>query len=353
MQISSDVLDFIEDFFALVLEKRSHKDLLRLVIRTAMKLTDSQMGNIFSYNRKTGKLDLMVSVGFDLKDSPDHLEIGSGAAGSAAKYNHPVLIESYSEYMASLNPEERKKLKGFAEVISSSIGVPLTANGLLLGSIAISRKKDHRKYDSAQTKIAEFFSRIASLLLKYSFHLYRHENRIVNMRNRIEFFKSKSNIDPLTNIFNRRTLEDFLTKILNSKGSAGVYSVIMADIDRFKLINDNFGHLAGDEVLKQFASVIRSNIRETDKAFRYGGEEFIIILNTPVDVAVKVAEKMRQRFAAGFLEYENKVIKYTASFGVAPILIYSDSVSDCMERADNALYIAKRNGRNRVEVKFP
>ncbi len=351
MQIGKDdLLDFLEGFFELILERRPYKETLSLLIETAMKLTDSQMGNIFSYNRKKDRLELMVRKGFTQETSLDCLQIGDGAAGSAARELNTVFIDDYERYVSGLDTLKQKKLEPFARAISSSIGVPLFKDGLLIGSLAISRDKNHQRFDNEQIEIAEFFSKIASLLLNYSYYLYEHQNRIANMKNRIEFFKSKSNIDPLTSVYNRGALESFLNRIFNR--GRGIYSIIMADIDWFKRINDRFGHLAGDEVLKQVASVISAHIRKEDKVFRYGGEEFAIILREPVDIAAKIAEKIRVRFEKLSLRYENKEIKYTVSFGVAPILIYSDGISDCIERADRALYAAKNGGRNRVEVNF-
>lgn len=127
-------------------------------------------------------------------------------------------------------------------------------------------------------------------------------------------------------------------------------SLIMADIDHFKQFNDTYGHLAGDEVLRKVAHVIRENIRLIDIAARYGGEEFSVILpRTDINEAIIVAERIRTNIESLQVEYNNKSLNVTISVGVAQFdsLIDPDKQS-LIERADRALYVSKSDGRNRV-----
>lgn len=157
-----------------------------------------------------------------------------------------------------------------------------------------------------------------------------------------------SQTDKLTNIHNRL----YLDKILLQSASQGkryksTFSLVMIDIDFFKPVNDKFGHLAGDKLLKQFAFLIGDNIRSSDVAGRWGGEEFLIICpETNLQEALILAEKLREAvYKAIFLNIGKK----TASFGVSEYRSY-ESVEACLMRADKALYQAKEAGRNQVKA---
>jgi diguanylate cyclase (GGDEF)-like protein len=155
-------------------------------------------------------------------------------------------------------------------------------------------------------------------------------------------------IDALTGIYNRRFLETRLKEECerHSRYSRPL-SVMMIDIDFFKLVNDNHGHQAGDLVLKNVASKAVSNIRKTDLMARYGGEEFCCLLPETDSVAAEiVAENMRTHIEELENHFHKNLIKVTISLGISS-LIPEDSPETLLKRADEALYQAKRNGRNR------
>jgi two-component system cell cycle response regulator len=125
----------------------------------------------------------------------------------------------------------------------------------------------------------------------------------------------------------------------------------MLDIDYFKAINDNYGHDAGDDVLRQLANRVRKSIRGIDLACRYGGEEFVIVMpETDMAVATIVAERLRRRIAAEpfTIQQGTRPIETTISIGIATLDAAGDNVAKILKRADQALYRAKRDGRNRV-----
>jgi diguanylate cyclase (GGDEF)-like protein/PAS domain S-box-containing protein len=159
--------------------------------------------------------------------------------------------------------------------------------------------------------------------------------------------------DYLTELYNRRyftsRLEEEVSKIKRDKN--GVTALMIFDLDKFKQINDTLGHLMGDFVLKEFADILKRNLRKTDIAGRVGGEEFAMILpNTNLKNAAILANRIREEVSNQTTKIDGVNINYTVSVGLTTLL-YDDINSDsAFARADNALYVAKANGRNRVEL---
>jgi len=158
--------------------------------------------------------------------------------------------------------------------------------------------------------------------------------------------ESLSTTDRLTGLFNRMKLDTALKKEISriDRYDHGL-SIILMDIDHFKMVNDKLGHQAGDEVLKDVAATLRENVREVDIVGRWGGEEFLIICpETDLEGAYAIAEKMRSKME----NWNLKSVNATGSFGVAEFA-KGDEEGDLIRKADRALYKAKESGRNRVE----
>jgi len=166
-----------------------------------------------------------------------------------------------------------------------------------------------------------------------------------------ERLRHMSQTDGLTAVDNRRHLEERLEEMFgHAKRLKEPFSCVMCDLDRFKLVNDTHGHQAGDAVLKQFARILRNEVREVDRVGRYGGEEFMMLLaGTVLDAAVTFAERVRKQVEAHTFTFAGGCIQRTASFGVSawphPRIANSDGL---VRAADDALYVAKETGRNRV-----
>jgi len=160
--------------------------------------------------------------------------------------------------------------------------------------------------------------------------------------------------DGLTGLYNRRhsmeVLEAEHNRCLRYGHSLGL---LMIDIDHFKRINDEYGHPCGDMVLRDVAELLKANVRSTDLAGRYGGEEMLIILpETGASEALEVGEKLRSEIERNHFEYNGTAVKVTASVGVSALQTESEiaqSWQELLERSDEALYRAKRSGRNRVD----
>lgn len=160
--------------------------------------------------------------------------------------------------------------------------------------------------------------------------------------------------DELTDMLNRRALFDQISSqasYLKRKNSCA--SVVIADIDHFKKINDSYGHEVGDIAIKQFAATIHSSVRGYDIAARYGGEEFLIFLpGADTETASAVAERIRKETEQQPLDYQGKSIPFTASFGIAEYDL-TDSSDVSIAKADRALYQSKSLGRNQISIHDP
>ncbi|WP_213939907.1 GGDEF domain-containing protein [Pseudomonas sp. dw_612] len=157
--------------------------------------------------------------------------------------------------------------------------------------------------------------------------------------------------DPLTDTGNRVAMDQTLQREIEmSRRHLQPLSLLMLDIDHFKRVNDSHGHSAGDEVLKAVAASIKGQLRNVDMVFRFGGEEFLILLsNTTREAAAMVGERLR--FAAQAQEYraDGQSIELTVSLGCSTLLP-GESAESLLRRADSALYVAKREGRNRLAM---
>ena len=186
----------------------------------------------------------------------------------------------------------------------------------------------------------------------YDVALYSAFQDITSRKNREELLQNQATRDPLTSLYNRRYFEEEVKKqIIKAKTTNLPYSILMLDADHFKKVNDTYGHKVGDKVLIELATRAEKALRDKDIVARYGGEEFIIFLpEINVIQAEKVADRLRQSIST-IVVYsdDNQEVRFTVSVGVSSSDI-SDNVDTLVKTADEALYRAKQNGRNRVEV---
>jgi diguanylate cyclase len=184
--------------------------------------------------------------------------------------------------------------------------------------------------------------------------LDQSRSQIANLRSHLAEAQETCMRDPLTSLSNRRRFDDSLARELTDARRRGVpLSLVLADIDNFKKVNDIFGHRIGDEILKMFARVLQDNVCARDTVARYGGEEFAVILpETQVENARRITERMRSQLEGMQLALNDsgqQIGKITASFGIAE-LSPGDDADTLVQRADETLYQAKCAGRNRVAV---
>lgn len=201
---------------------------------------------------------------------------------------------------------------------------------------------------SDRRAVIELFKNVKdSLILQNS---SEHDNVVSGMIENINLMASK---DSLTGIYNRKYIYEKLpADIVNATVSGHRIGLIMADIDHFKQVNDTYGHLAGDEVLRVFARVLIEELRrESDWVARYGGEEFLVCIpGASKEITFEIAERMRQAFENTTIHFNGTDIRATASFGISHLIPDKDvTIEKFIGYADKNLYLAKNKGRNRVE----
>lgn len=208
----------------------------------------------------------------------------------------------------------------------------------IMGPVQAETHKMHEVVTSLQDRLAESQREIERLKVEVTRAL------------------TESVIDGMTGLTNRKGFDQALVECLNSSGKEQPQrypSIILADIDHFKKVNDTYGHMFGDKVIRALAEVLKQNIKGKDTAARYGGEEFIILLpDTPLKGAVALAESIRLTIEGSRIrraQTAETVANFTVSFGVA-CYQPGESTTEFVGRADQALYESKHQGRNRVSV---
>jgi diguanylate cyclase (GGDEF)-like protein len=187
----------------------------------------------------------------------------------------------------------------------------------------------------------------ASLLITYLLHRFlvaSTDRRMSVVLEDLESSKENANTDALTGLFNRRYADLFFSSVLDRDMR---YCVALLDIDDFKKINDTYGHPCGDQVLVYLADFLRRNLRKSDYVFRWGGEEFLIVLSrVESHVARGVLEKLRLGLAQSPVETKEAALRVTVTIGVASL--DADDIAASIKACDDRLYYGKRNGKNRV-----
>jgi diguanylate cyclase (GGDEF)-like protein len=179
---------------------------------------------------------------------------------------------------------------------------------------------------------------IVSIFYFYSYYILNRYNKKL---------KELSTTDALTHLYNRMKIDSILeTQYHLAQRYNTPFGIIMLDIDHFKNINDTYGHLIGDEVLKQLAKILKQNVRDTDSVGRWGGEEFLIICpSTEIEAVEKVAQNLRIKIQNH--DFSNGIFQITSSFGIA-CYKSEQNLTSLIKEVDDALYLAKENGRNQV-----
>jgi diguanylate cyclase (GGDEF)-like protein len=263
------------------------------------------------------------------------VEPGRGLIGAVYRRGRALLVRDVDAFRGASLKRARFRTK-------SCVLVPVTAGAEVLGVLCLA---DH---DGDVPFVADDVARLEALVAPAALALAR-----LRIELHVESLSQAATVDPASGLFNRFYFQSRLQEELQRATRQGTtLSVQMIDVDSFKAVNDRFGHLAGDAIIKEVADVLRRSVRVFDVCARYGGDEFAVVMpGSGLDSAVAVAERIRLRIAdrQGLAAHEPAV---TVSIGVAEIEA-GDHTRDVIDRADRALYKAKKAGKNRVVATLP
>ena len=258
-----------------------------------------------------------------------------------------AIIEA--DHQAAMDLADRAELTAGLALVLSLIAV---VGGVTIVGLIMARSVDRLVDGAARFASGDRNHRIEISVPPELNRVAQEFNRMITRIEQSETALSDlARIDGLTQLHNRRAFDEAMERqrsLLERGAETG--ALLALDIDHFKAINDSFGHAAGDEVLRQFASLIRSGLRPSDQPYRVGGEEFAVIMpQTGIETATAVANRLREVLAAQPISYKDHNISVSVSIGIAQI-VPAMPPADVVEAADAALYRAKSTGRNRVVV---
>ena len=246
-----------------------------------------------------------------------------------------IFIPDIKAEDAEVKEDEFIRVPGFDN--RTFLGIPLILRGEVIGVLSVQAAQPNA-YDSKQIRLVETIAQQTSIAMDNAKLFEKTQEMAIT--------------DSLTGLFNRRYYYVILdNEIERAKRYQSPLSLIMIDIDHFKQVNDKFGHLAGDEVLQSVSEMSKKLLRQIDKMFRYGGEEFMIILpETKQEEALNVAERIRSTIAETAIKIKKGSVKLTVSIGVSEYGENHTAPNEFIESVDRAMYDAKKAGRNCVRV---
>ncbi len=329
---SDEILEKIFYYMSRLFEEKELSTTLFLLTDLGKTLVNSDRASFWFWDKRRHVVWTLAALGTDTITIPEN----SGLVGAAMSGNEVLIInDPYSD--PRFNPEVDKET-GY--VTKSILTMPVTNNeGKVIGAYQAVNKINIDGTDDAFTEEDVKRLSLATAFCGRSLESYMLYNEAME--------------DPLTGLRNRRGLHAHYERRIATLRIFEKASIVMCDIDHFKRVNDTYGHNAGDEVLKYVANLLQNSIRIDDGAFRWGGEEFILLLpHKSTAEAVILAERLRTLIEDSVINFEGTDIKITMSFGVSeinPELTTEENV----EAVDAKLYYAKEHGRNRVISELP
>ena len=263
-----------------------------------------------------------------------------------AAHLHDLILPEYIPRLIELEIKSKEDLLSFELEIRQQHALTGEIHWVLLRSTPRRRPDGTTVWYGVQMDITER-KRNEQLLETANADLRRYVAEIEHLQAEL---REQSLRDPLTGLYNRRYLNETLGRELIQAARENIpLSIILADIDYFKKVNDTYGHQVGDKVLVTIASLLKQHARESDIVCRYGGEEFLLVfLGTPLAVAAQRAEALRQTCATCSIQTEQAELMVTLSFGLASYPDHGKQADELIIKADQALYQSKHTGRNRV-----
>ena len=311
------------------------KAVCEAIVRCAARAVSAQIAAVAVADASDRHLSIAATHGYPLA-LVEHLRIapGAGILGSVFQSGRVMHVRNILTLPQPHRPRPRYRTSSF-------VAVPVRASREILGVICVTDRRDNRPFTH------EDVSTLRGLAAPSALALGRERALL-----QAEVYAHAAAVDPLSGAFNRRHFHVRLEEELQRSQRHEIQlALLMIDVDDFKSVNDSFGHLAGDAVIKGIADIMRRSVRVFDVCARFGGEEFAIIMpGSGTASATSVAERIRERIES-FRPSDRTLegLSITASVGVA-VSSLGISAREIIARADQALYLAKRAGKNRVQV---
>jgi two-component system cell cycle response regulator len=302
------------------------------VVRAIAQAVRARIASLAVPDPEGQQLSIVATHGYPLA-LVEHLRIasGDGVLGGVYQSRRSLCVQDVSTL-----PGSRRRPR---YLTNSFMAVPLRAGADVLGVIAVSDRTDGRPFTRQDLSLLRAVAAPAALALARERALAQAES-----------FAHAAAIDPVSGLFNRRYFHVRIEEELQRAGRHNLQvALLLIDLDDFKAVNDSYGHLVGDLVIKDTSEILRRAVRTFDICTRFGGEEFAIVMpGSTLQAAANVAERIRQRIER-YRQVDVDSLRVTASVGIA-MSAPGQTTRDLMTRADEALYLAKRAGKNQVRA---
>ena len=292
---------------------------------------------ILSDSEKNAKIKLVDGIREDA-DEGQEFSMDNSLHGLAVNKNKIINSNSWLENFPKLYrffPGDKEKFN-FMSIIS----IPIKSEGNPIGAITLERLKS-RKYSKTDEKLLELLCSTVSTILAWQKEYDRVSLSAMH--------------DGLTGLLNHKTfLDRFDEEIKRSKRFNHNLGLVVLDLDKFKSVNDTYGHLHGDYVLQEVSRIISQNVRAIDVVGRYGGEEFAVLLvNTDIEACLPLAQRIVDKIAEKVFLKSGISLKITISAGMAGFPLHAENVRELISMADNAMYVTKSKGGNAISIANP
>ncbi len=306
--------------------------ILEYALITASSISNAEASSLLLLDEESQRAYFKAAIGARADELKNyHLEPGEGVAGWVALHGRPLNVPD-----VTVEPRFSSRIADAVDFpVRNMLCVPLKVKKKTLGALEVLNKKD----DAAGFDWMDMTSLIAIA-----------NQAAVSIENSRLYMDAIT--DPLTGVYSRRFYQNqFRKEAEKAKRSGTNLSLLVFDIDNFKIFNDTYGHETGDVVLQKVAGIIKNNLRLSDTAARYGGEEFVVILpDTDREDAKMIAERIRARIAAATIDNRDEDIFVTISGGAATYPLDTNRYENLFFQADHAMYVAKQAGKNIIKT---
>ena len=312
------------------------QNILQVIMEKLSEFIHADNWSLLMVDEDAKELYFEIAIGTNAQQLKDvRLKIGEGIAGTVAQTGEPLLVADVNS-----DPRFAARVDEVTGMTTQSVVcVPIRAHGRILGVIELLNCVGKEKFKEDDLPLLGNLADYAAIALENA----RYVQRITEL----------TITDDCTSLYNARHLRFVLdAEIYRSRRYGYEFSIIFIDLDRFKMVNDTHGHLAGSKLLSLVGDLIKSNLRLIDYAFRYGGDEFVILLpQTGKEQAFVVVQRLKDLFnSTVFLAEEGLNLKLTASFGLACFPQDGQTRNELLLLADKAMYLAKQTRRNSIAV---